>query len=945
LSVPGEDQELLERHGEVALVEAGVAAAAAGRGGLLWIEGRAGIGKTELVRWARQAAARAGFGVCSARGGELEREFPFGVVRQLFEGVVRNLEPADQTALLSGAARQAASALGLSRDVAVPDVLPVLHGLYWLTVNMTTTRPLLVAVDDAHWADVASLRYLEYLARRLDELPVLVVVASRPTEPHSDPDVLARVATEATSQAIRPSPLTEDAVARLVGGYLDGPADREFVRACHEATNGNPFLVRHLVAALREDGVVSSAASAPAVFTTAPDTVARATRTRLASLPPEATRLAEAVAVLGDDTQFVMAAALAETDASLAATASDQLAAIGVLRPSRPLAFVHPLLRAVVSTGIPTGRRSALHRRAAGLLADARGPADRIAAQLLGTEPAGDPWVAEMLRAGAAAALAAGDPATAGVFLQRALAEPAPAELRPALLYELGAAEHRLHSPSAIDDLREAYGLAGDAHQRVEILRVLMLALMGAGRAEEVEPLLDPAIEAVVTVDPDLALQLEAEVLSVARLSARNQIWSQARLERWRGKRLARTPGERLLLAILCNQIAISGGTASEAAWLAEQALGDGVLLSEQTADAQPYYLAAYVLAAAGRLARAAGLLDTARADAVARGSELGFAMASVFRSYVEFAAGRIREAEAEAANAIRAARDEHVWPAGFPACVAAMLDVLAVQGRTSEAEHLLEHHDLAGSLPDSLPHRALLHSRGQLRLVAGDAQRALDDFDEFDRREAPRAAINPWLNNHCSGAIVARARLGQTDEARDRARAGLEAAKQWGTNHAVGRALLALGITSPAGEADTHLAEAVAILAGSPFRLDHVAALVELGALRRRSGARKAAETTLRDSLDLAARLGAGLLVERARGELVAMGRRPRRTAVTGLDALTGSERRVADLAATGMTNRDIAQSLFVTTRTVEIHLSAVYRKLGIDSRSRLGDALSPPP
>jgi DNA-binding NarL/FixJ family response regulator len=246
--------------------------------------------------------------------------------------------------------------------------------------------------------------------------------------------------------------------------------------------------------------------------------------------------------------------------------------------------------------------------------------------------------------------------------------------------------------------------------------------------------------------------------------------------------------------------------------------------------------------------------------------------------------------------------------------------------------------------LPDSLPHRALLHSRGQLRLIAGDTQRALDDFDEFDRREAAWATINPWLNNHRHGATLARARLGRADEARERARAALQAAKRWGTHHAVGRALVALGTTSPADEADAHLSGAVAILAASPARLDHAAALVELGAVRRRSGARKAAETALREGLDLAARLGAGLLVERARGELVAMGRRPRRTAITGVDALTGSERRVADLAAAGMTNRDIAQSLFVTTRTVEIHLSAAYRKLGIDSRSRLGDALSPP-
>jgi DNA-binding CsgD family transcriptional regulator len=214
-----------------------------------------------------------------------------------------------------------------------------------------------------------------------------------------------------------------------------------------------------------------------------------------------------------------------------------------------------------------------------------------------------------------------------------------------------------------------------------------------------------------------------------------------------------------------------------------------------------------------------------------------------------------------------------------------------------------------------------------------------------MDRREASWATLNPWLNNHPLGAVGALVRLGRANEAQRRAEARLIAARHWGTSHAVGRALLALGTASPASEAEAHLGEAVAVLAASPARLDHAAAVVEFGALRRRAGARTAAESTLRDGLDLAGRLGAGLLVERARSELVAMGRRPRRTAVTGIDALTGSERRVADLAATGMTNREIAQSLFVTTRTVEIHLSAVYRKLGIDSRSGLRDALRQSP
>lgn len=283
----------------------------------------------------------------------------FGVVRQLFEGIVRTLGPSGQAGVLSGPAGLAAGLLGRPGDVAGPDLLPLLHSLYWLTADLGATQPLLVSVDDAHRADSASLRYLEYLARRLDELPVAVVVASRPPEPHDDPDPLARIRAQPNSQVILPSPLTEDAVARLVADSLDGPADAKFSHACHEATGGNPFLVHHLLATLQEDGVVSSAAFTPAVFTAAPNAVKRATQIRLGSLPPEAARLAEAVAVLGDDARLAMAAKLAELDHDPAATASDRLAAVGILRSGQPAAppeRIEDLEVAVKEAGSGLGR-------------------------------------------------------------------------------------------------------------------------------------------------------------------------------------------------------------------------------------------------------------------------------------------------------------------------------------------------------------------------------------------------------------------------------------------------------------------------------------------------------------------------------------------------------------------------------------------------------------
>jgi DNA-binding CsgD family transcriptional regulator len=581
-----------------------------------------------------------------------------------------------------------------------------------------------------------------------------------------------------------------------------------------------------------------------------------------------------------------------------------------------------------------------MHRRAASLIADAGRRRDRIAGQLLQTDPAGDAWVVDQLRGAAAAAVDAGDPETSGRLLRRALAEPAPAELRAELLCELGAVELRSHAPGAIEHLFLAHELAGDARLRVAVVRLLMLALMGAGRADEAVDLLGPAIAEATALDEDLGLQVEAEVISLARLTTRPQI-GHTRSVRRRGRIQGRTPGERLLLADLCIEEALGGSSADHAARTAEQALGDGALLSEQTADTMPFYQAVYVLGGAERLDRAGKLLDVALADAVARGSQLGFALASLFRSYVELVAGRVGDAEAEAANALRAA-DDRVWSTGFPACIAATVDVLAVQGRTALAERLLQEHDLHGPLPDSVPHRVLLHSRAQLRIVASDVAGAMADYDEFERREATGPTLHPWLNNHRLGVVTTLVRAGRVPEAHERAAAAVAAARHWGTNHAVGRAQIALAAASPPDEAAVHLIQAAALLAESPARLDLAAALVELGALQRRSGARAAAEDALRRGFDLASRVGSTLQAERARSELIALGRRPRRAAMTGIDALTGSERRVADLAAGGMSNREIAQSLFVTTRTVETHLSSAYRKLGIVSRSDLPDALA---
>jgi DNA-binding CsgD family transcriptional regulator len=186
--------------------------------------------------------------------------------------------------------------------------------------------------------------------------------------------------------------------------------------------------------------------------------------------------------------------------------------------------------------------------------------------------------------------------------------------------------------------------------------------------------------------------------------------------------------------------------------------------------------------------------------------------------------------------------------------------------------------------------------------------------------------------------------RLGDREQARRLTTEEVALAHTWGAPRALSVALRTLGHVERGDKGLALLEQAVDVVANSPARLEHARARTELGAALHRPNRRSQAREHLRRALDLATRCGAGPLAARAETELRATGARPRRIALRGVESLTSSERRVAELAAQGPTNREIAQALFVTPRTVEVHLTNAYRKLGISSRSQLANALSTP-
>src|ERR1700729_906900 len=245
---------LLEREEELAAATALLDGAGYGDGDVLLVEGVAGIGKTVLLGAVAEEAARRGARVLRARGGEIEGESAFAVVRQLLEPPLAAASEAQREELLTGAAGLARAVL--ERDQPQPTATPsfaILHGLYWLTVNLSLQAPLVVIVDDVHWCDPASARFLGYLAARVEGLALLVVLAGRPGEPQSELRLLDELAGRA--RVLDPTPLSEQAVAILVHERLGVAPDRAFAKACHEATGGNPFLADELCATLAADGI------------------------------------------------------------------------------------------------------------------------------------------------------------------------------------------------------------------------------------------------------------------------------------------------------------------------------------------------------------------------------------------------------------------------------------------------------------------------------------------------------------------------------------------------------------------------------------------------------------------------------------------------------------------------------------------------------------------
>ena len=932
---------LLEREAEVAALEAVVDAAQVGAGRVVAIEGRAGMGKTRLVAEARALSVAAGHEVLVARGAELEQEFAYNVVRQLFEPLLASLTAEERGELLSGTAALAGRLFDeaeLTGSASGDVSFAVLHGLYWLAANAAARRPTALVVDDLHWADAPSLRWLTYLGRRLEGLPLLVIAGLRPPEQANEAELLTELVSDPAALVIRPTALGPASVASVAREIFGVEPEEPFVAACVEATGGNPLFVRALLDALKGEGCDPVAANAERVREIGPEPVTRAVSLRLSRLPAEARQLAAATAVLGDGCDLRDAAALAALESDLASLAATTLARADLVRVSTPaIEFVHPVVRASIYETIEPGELVRAHRRAAELLHGADAEPERVAAHLDLVPPAGDPFVVEILRAAADRALVRGAPEAAARYLLRAAAEPPPDAARVDTLCELGLAEQRVDVSAAAEHLGAAIEAIDDPVRRARIALELGRSLFRLNRGPDAAGVLEEAIERLGAADPELRMMLQAELINSAGFDPNVIEVSRRRIADVDEAELTGDVGRAVMVATLRYFDARRGVNREGVRGLADARLL-GALIESMPSVA--ISCAATALIYAELDPEVDRFFELMIAAAKKRGELVTLSNMLCFRGLALAQRGELE-------SAMQDLRESDELVRYLPTQQAAiyfrsyLADVHTNRGELDEAERILAELDLPEDVPHSGHMIFFLGARGWLRLARRELAASAADFERLGRYMESFEMRNPAMlawRSHLALPLLA---LDRRDEALVLAREEVELARAWGAPRAIGVALRVRGLAEGGKDGIESLRESLAVLETSSAKLERARTMVELGASLRRANRRAEARELLAQGMELAVLAGSHPLAEQARLELAATGARPRQLLLSGVESLTASERRVAGFAAEGLTNKDIAQALFVTPKTVEVHLSNVYRKLGIGSRAELPEAL----
>ncbi len=976
---------LRERREELELVAAEAERARAGSGRLVLLRGATGTGRTALLEAAAEQAEAAGMRVLRARCSPDQTSVPFGAVFQL---------------LAHGPGFD--SAAGEELD---PPGTPPHRGrsarLWRLLRSYADDAPLLVAVDDVHLADESSRRWLVEAVRRIDRLPVLLVVTERSQYDIDPPaDGLAHTLSPALVRTRTVAPLSAGSAAELVRSALGRPVPAEWVDDCVRAGAGSPLLLR----ALLDDLGGSAPEVAPAALPDScaalyPGSYAAAVSWWLDSAGPTTTEVARALAALevaddeddeadkkgedGDGDGEGGRGGHADADAGLLARTAGAdparvpgwltaMTGLGLLRPGpggRPR-YAHPLLRDAVLSSWPGALRQAAHQRAAEAMLRRGDRAEAVAGQLLRSAPVGEAWATGVLLDAADMAVRDDRSDDALAFLRRVLDEPMPAARRSVVLTELGSLEYAtVRSTAGIPRLAEAVRLPGLPRDRVRAAVALGTALARRGEARTAIDVLRGLESEHLTGHPDLVrtVQTASALLSDHDPGIRQEVYRWLRETAERSPRLVGTAGQ----ALLVRYESTAGLTSAASAMRRIRAL------LAQPADP---LAEGFLLGTAAAVAQWADQLD--EAERLVRRGLTGQRPSLLHPMHLALQNVRVDIAAARGAYAELLAEPGALSPApGRPDPANAQahaLIALVETGRTEEATRLADGFDLQN------PHNSwelnrFLYARGVLRAATGDPAGALGDFLECGRHQSARDVVSPVVTPWRTASAECHLALGRPRQALALAEEELRLATVWNTPRVLGRALRVLG-TATGGRRGLELTDrAVRVLrqeadgasagtpdatpdatldaapeeayddgggivapGGEPVDTELIPALIAQGRRLTAVGERARARESLREAAERAERLGAVRMRATAEAALREGGARRAATARTGSGSLTASERRIAELAAQSRTNMEIAELLHLARRTVETHLTSAYRKLGIRRRAELGAALT---
>ncbi|GGN60076.1 hypothetical protein GCM10011579_024860 [Streptomyces albiflavescens] len=876
---------LWERDEEVATLEEAIAALradSASSGSLLVFSGEAGLGKTALLAEARRIAESSGCAVWSARGGETVTSVPFNVVRQLLQPALVSLMPEEAREYLGDWYDIAGPALGITEPGdRQPDPQGVCDGLVAAVRRLAKREwPLVLLIDDAHWADQETLRWLAAFAERLDDLSVLVVVARRPGGVSGESARLLDVVAAAARPVATLSALTPAAAEGLTRATLGEHADAPFCREVWAVTGGNPYETVELLAKVQDSEMEPAEGSAAELRDLNRSARGRGLVARLEGLGIDATRFAWAAAILGTGISLDLAAQLAGMQSNEALRCAELLSAARILTRAAPtngqveedqLEFVHPLIATAVYRSIPDALRTAMHGQAAWAVTESGRGAAAASRHLLEVHPDDDPELVEQMREAAREHLAVGAPDAARRCLERALAEPPLPDVHARVLYELGCATLLTAPSTTIGHLRAALERPGlEDTMRVDAVFRLSQALLHNNQLDE----------AVRTVDEEVA-RLEPGPARM-RLQAVHYMWEgiHAGEERASGHSLGlaelvrtctgRDNSERALLILRGFDAMTRGENAEEVVELCDRALVNGRLApglgwTDTEWGVELLLMLGSAYAYADRLDRAESLFSEALHAYVKAGWSGGhLSLANAYLGLAHRRRGRLVDAQHYQRESLRLA--ERVGR-GLPlywSATCGLIDTLLARGHVQEASEIAERYGFAPPYPSTIVLPDTRSVRGRLLLAAGRAKDGINELEAAEKAATARGHHNPVL---APWAVDLARALAAEDPARAATLAAdaRRQAERFGTDTAIGEALRCAAALESGQRAVRLAAQAVTYLEASPCQYEHAAARVEYGI-----AARSVAE--LNKGLTLARSCGSDGLVAKAKEALAGL-------------------------------------------------------------------------